>query len=79
MNSLDIQDYVIKKDNHNVYDLYGVINHNSWFSDFGHEIPLCKNKINWIRYNETKVELVSDKHVVRSSNAYLLFDEMRDI
>lgn len=77
LNSLDIQDYVINKDNLQVYDLYGVINHLSWFSGFGHYIALCKNENNWIRYNDTKVELVSENEIV-SSNAYLLFYEMRD-
>ena len=70
VDNLDLNDYCIdKREQNNVFSLYGVVNHYGGYNS-GHYKALCKNNGSWLEFNDNNVSEV--KNIVTNA-AYILF------
>lgn len=53
------------------YDLFAVILHSGSLKE-GHYLSICKNKTNWIFYDDQNIEII-DPSLINNSYAYMLF------
>ena len=74
---LDLSNYLPKKDEKNIYDLFAVANHVGGLHG-GHYFAYGKNFIDggWYEFNDSNVSSIEEKKVV-SDNAYVLFYNKR--
>ena len=74
---LDLSNYLPKKDEQYIYDLFAVANHQGGLHG-GHYFAYCKNYIDgeWYEFNDSNVSKIDKKKVV-SDNAYVLFYNKR--
>ena len=70
---LDLGNYLCKKSDKDIYDLFAVANHVGGLHG-GHYFAYCKNCIDgeWYEFNDSHVSKIDSKKVV-SENAYVLF------
>ena len=68
---LDLKEYIVgETSNDAIYELYGYILHLD-----NHYIAICKNRGNWVLYNDERINIFSFK---QSRNTYLLFYKKRE-
>ena len=73
VNHLDISQYVNEpKDQKEIYDLYGVIEH----INSGHYKAICKNNNKWFSFDDDKIE---ENCVPTTENAYILFYKRKNL
>ena len=74
---LDLSNYLPKKDEQYIFDLFAVANHQGGLHG-GHYFAYCKNYIDgeWYEFNDSNVSKIDKKKVV-SDNAYVLFYNKR--
>ena len=76
-NELDISNFVLNKNNREIYYLYAVVTHIEENEQNGHFIAICKSPINclWYRYNDDIVEPINNfqKDVHDFGTPYFLF------
>jgi hypothetical protein len=76
INDFDLSEYIVGPEKDNAkYDLYGVIQHFGSLNG-GHYTAICKNDNNWVSYNDSSLDFISDP-VTR--NAYILFYIRKDL
>ena len=74
LDNLDLSEFVCGYNpSQYVYELYGICNHIGNVMG-GHYTAFVKNSLNqWIHYNDTRVELISNSQMVITPMAYCLF------
>ena len=74
---LDLSEFLPKKDEKNIYDLFAVANHIGELN-LGHYYAYCKNFIegDWYEFNDSNVYKIEKKKVM-SDSAYILFYNKR--
>lgn len=76
---LDISDYLLQKDENNIYDLFAIANHFGGLGG-GHYTAYAVNYLTkqWFEFNDSSVHPVTVENLVQSS-AYVLFYRKRGI